>query len=213
MSARPPSPHQFPRAADCRPYGAERGRSVIEGRGHFIIEKRAGTQAGSYGDIPPERSIPMDLRRYRTEDLPALSRLFGETVRRVNIRDYTPAQVEAWAAGEADLLTRDDWFRRLYTLVAEIDGQIAGYGNVDGTGYLDHLFVRWDCQGRGVATVLCDALEEHCRDLGLAAVTVHASKTALPFFLHRGYRVEREQQVPVRGQVLANYAMHKELRR
>ena len=81
----------------------------------------------------------MDLRRYRTEDLPALSRLFGETVRRVNIRDYTPAQVEAWAAGEADLLTRDDWFRRLYTLVAEIDGRIAGYGNVDGTGYLDHL--------------------------------------------------------------------------
>ena len=116
----------------------------------------------------------MDLRRYRAGDLPALSRLFGETVRRVNIRDYTPAQAEAWAAGEADLLTRDDWFRRLYTLVAEVDGQIAGYGNVDGTGYLDHLFVRWDCQGRGVATALCDALEEHCRDLGLAAVTVHA---------------------------------------
>ena len=155
----------------------------------------------------------MDLRRYRTEDLPALSRLFGETVRRVNIRDYTPAQAEAWAAGEADLLTRDDWFRRLYTLVAEIDGQIAGYGNVDTTGYLDHLFVRWDCQGRGVATVLCDALEEHCREMGLTTVTVHASKTALPFFLHRGYRVEREQQVPVRGQVLANYAMRKELRR
>ena len=42
----------------------------------------------------------MDLRRYRAEDLPALSRLFGETVRRVNIRDYTPAQAEAWAAGE-----------------------------------------------------------------------------------------------------------------
>ena len=155
----------------------------------------------------------MDLRRYRTEDLPALSRLFGETVRRVNIRDYTPAQVEAWAAGEADLLARDDWFRRLYTLVAEADGQIAGYGNVDGTGYLDHLFVRWDCQGRGIATALCDALEEHCRDLGLDAVTVHASKTALPFFLHRGYRVEREQQVPLRGQTLTNYAMRKELRR
>ena len=155
----------------------------------------------------------MDLRRYRTGDLPALSRLFGETVRRVNIRDYTPAQAEAWAAGEADLLARDDWFRRLYTLVAEADGQIAGYGNVDGTGYLDHLFVRWDCQGRGIATALCDALEEHCRDLGLDAVTVHASKTALPFFLHRGYRVEREQQVPLRGQTLTNYAMRKELRR
>ena len=153
----------------------------------------------------------MNLRRYRTEDLPALARLFGETVRRVNIRDYTPAQAEAWAAGEADLLTRDDWFRRLYTLVAEADGQITGYGNVDDTGYLDHLFVRWDYQGRGVATALCDALEEHCRDLGLVAVTVHTSKTALSFFLRRGYTVEREQQVPVRGQVLTNYAMNKTL--
>ena len=66
----------------------------------------------------------MELRRYRSEDLPVLARLFGETVRRVNIRDYTRAQTEAWAAGEADLLARDDWFRRLYTLVAVVDGRI-----------------------------------------------------------------------------------------
>ena len=155
----------------------------------------------------------MELRRYRSEDLPALARLFGETVRRVNIRDYTRAQAEAWAAGEADLLARDDWFRRLYTLVAVVDGRIAGYGNVDDTGYLDHLFVRWDCQGQGVATALCDALEARCRELGMDAVTVHASRTALPFFLRRGYAVEREQQVPVRGQVLTNYAMGKALNR
>ena len=44
----------------------------------------------------------MRLRRYRTEDLPILARLFGETVRQVNCRDYTLPQVEAWAAGEAD---------------------------------------------------------------------------------------------------------------
>ena len=39
---------------------------------------------------------------------------FGETVRQVNCRDYAPPQVEAWAAGEADLLTRDSWFQRLF---------------------------------------------------------------------------------------------------
>ena len=153
----------------------------------------------------------MQLRRYRAEDLPILAHLFGETVRRVNSRDYAPPQVQAWAAGEADLLTRDSWFQRLYTLVAEADGRTVGYGTVDDTGNLDHLFVRRDCQGQGIATALCDALEAHCRELGVDAVTVHASKTALPFFLRRGYRVEREQQVPVRGQVLTNYAMNKTL--
>ena len=75
----------------------------------------------------------MRLRRYRTEDLPILARLFGETVRQVNCRDYTLPQVEAWAAGEADLLTRDSWFQRLYTLVAEAGGRIVGYGNVEDT--------------------------------------------------------------------------------
>ena len=100
----------------------------------------------------------MRLRRYRTEDLPILARLFGETVRQVNCRDYTLPQVEAWAAGEADLLARDSWFQRLYTLVAEADGRIVGYGNVEDTGYLDHLFVRWDCQGQGIGTALLEAV-------------------------------------------------------
>ena len=100
----------------------------------------------------------MRLRRYRTEDLPILARLFGETVRQVNCRDYTLSQVEAWAAGEADLLTRDSWFQRLYTLVAEAGGRIVGYGNVEDTGYLDHLFVRWDCQGQGIGTALLEAV-------------------------------------------------------
>ena len=38
---RPRSLRRFPRAADCRPYGGERGR--------FIIAKRADTQVGPYG--------------------------------------------------------------------------------------------------------------------------------------------------------------------
>ena len=71
------------------------------------------------------------------------------------------------------------------------------------------IMVRTDCQGQGIAAALCDALEAHCRELGVDAVTVHASKTALPFFLGRGYAIEREQQVPCRGQVLTNYALAK----
>ena len=183
----------------------------------------------------------MYLRKYHPSDCAALAALFYETIHTVNARDYPQEQLDAWADGHVDLDAWNESFLAHNTYVAvqecvdadDIDSRasdstdtapgktggspanalIIGFGDMDDTGYLDHLFVRWDCQGRGVATALCDALEEHCRDLGLAAVTVHASKTALPFFLHRGYRVEREQQVPVRGQVLANYAMHKELRR
>ena len=155
----------------------------------------------------------MRIREYRPGDCREMAALFYDTVHTVNARDYTPEQLDAWADGQPDLDAWDLSFRAHTTLVAEEGGRIVGFGDMTGEGYLDRLYVHKDCQGRGVATALCDALEEHCRDLGLAAVTVHASKTALPFFLHRGYRVEREQQVPVRGQVLANCAMHKELRR
>lgn len=44
----------------------------------------------------------MIIRRYREEDLPQIVTLFYETVHHVNIRDYTPKQVDAWATGAVD---------------------------------------------------------------------------------------------------------------
>ena len=45
---------------------------------------------------------PITLQPYREEDSPALAALFYETVHRVNIKDYTPAQVQAWAPAPPD---------------------------------------------------------------------------------------------------------------
>ena len=42
-----------------------------------------------------------------------------------------------------------------------------------------------------------------------AKITTHASITARPFFLKRGYRVVREQQVERGGILLTNYVMEK----
>ena len=45
----------------------------------------------------------MYLRRYRPEDCPSMAALFFDTVHTVNARDYTPAQLDAWADGTPDL--------------------------------------------------------------------------------------------------------------
>lgn len=157
---------------------------------------------------PPCRQTryTMNIRPYRAEDCPALAALFYQTVHTVNARDYTPAQLNAWADGQADLSAWDRSFREHITLVAEEDGVILGFGDLALPGYLDRLYVRFDQQGRGVATALCDALEAHA----LAAVTTHASITAQPFFAARGYRVIRAQQVERRGVLLKNFVMRKE---
>lgn len=147
----------------------------------------------------------MEIRIYRPGDGPALAELFYHTVHTVNAADYTPEQLAAWAPGTAE---PDGWDRSLlqhHTLVAVEGETVLGFGDMDGGGYLDRLYVRADRQGQGVGSVLCGLLE---RAAGGRVVT-HASITARPFFEKRGYRVLREQQVERRGVLLTNYVMEK----
>lgn len=148
----------------------------------------------------------MILRPYRSEDCPALARLFYDTVHTVNARDYTPEQLDAWADGQVDLTAWDESFRAHHTLVAEENSEILGFADMDNMGYLDRLYVHKDYQSRGVATALCDALEAACP---AKAFTTHASLTARPFFEGRGYRVLRRQAVVRRGVALDNFVMEK----
>lgn len=150
----------------------------------------------------------MNIRPYRPTDCVKLTQLFFNTVHTVCARDYTPAQLDAWAPPAADTAAWDANLRGQTTLVAEEGGTIWGFGSIHSEGYLDLLYVAHDHQGRGVGGILCAFLE------GLYPVdrvTVHASKTAKPFFEHLGYRLLHAQQVERRGQTLTNYVMEKEL--
>ena len=83
---------------------------------------------------------------------------------------------------------------------------LLGFGDMDGTGYLDRLYVHKDRQGQGIATALCDALEQGCT---ARPFVTHASLTARGFFENRGYRVVRPQCVLRRGVELINFVMEK----
>ena len=111
----------------------------------------------------------MELRKYRPRDCEEMARLFYDTVHTVNAADYTKEQLDAWApAGGPDLAAWDESFRAHLTLIAELDGKLAGFGDMDtACGYLDRLYVHKDFQGRGVATALCGALEQAAREADL----------------------------------------------
>ena len=153
----------------------------------------------------------MELRRYTSEDLQAVAELFRDCVLKVNVKDYTPTQVSAWSSRWEDLLRRDTWFLSMYTVLAFEKGRLVGYGNVSGTGYVDHLFTAWDFQGRGVASAVLAALQSRCLDLGLDEMSVHASITAKGFFERWGFHVVKEQQVTLLDTLFTNYAMVKSL--
>ena len=153
----------------------------------------------------------MKLRRYISSDLPDIAALFRDTILKINVKDYSQEQVHIWSGRWQALMERDAWFHAMYTLVAVNGSRLVGYGNVDDTGYIDHLYVRWDCQRQGIASGILQALEIRCRELSLSAATVHASITAKPFFEKHGYKVIREQLVELCGAMFINYAMSKEL--
>lgn len=149
----------------------------------------------------------MTIREYGSEDCACLARLFYDTVHTVNAKDYSKKQLDVWATGKVNLEEWDRSFKKHHTVVAVCDGEIAGFADIDDTGYLDRLYVHKDYQGKGIATALCNRLESM---VNTGKITTHASITSRPFFEKRGYRVIREQQVERQGIMLTNYVMEKE---
>lgn len=148
----------------------------------------------------------MKLRKYCPEDCAEMAQLFYDTVHTVNALDYSQAELDAWATGSVDLEAWDRRYQSSNTLIAEEDGVIVGFGNMEENGYLDMLYVHREHQREGIASAICGVLEESCP---AGMVTTHASVTAKPFFEGRGYRVIARQQVELRGQKLNNFIMEK----
>lgn len=147
-----------------------------------------------------------ELRRYRESDAEEIRRLFYFTVHTVNAKDYTGAQLNAWAPKEYDLEKWSKSFGEKFCVVAVENGAIVGFGDIDETGCLDRLFVHHEHQNEGIGTAICDALEKTAN----GKITTHASITAKPFFENRGYKTVKEQLVERNGIKLKNFVMQKQ---
>lgn len=153
-----------------------------------------------------EWKAEMIIRKYQSTDCESLANLFYQTVHTINTADYTSEQLNAWADGKVNLSEWDRTLSEHYSLVAEEDNVIVGFGDIDKTGYLDRLYVHKDFQNKGIATVICNKLEQ---EVDADRITVHASITAKSFFVSRGYKIIKEQQVIRNGVSLTNYVMEK----
>lgn len=69
------------------------------------------------------------------------------TVRNVNIRDYSQEQVEAWAPSGFDFALWQKRMDGLKPFVAELDGHIVGYTDLQSSGLVDHFFAITNIRG------------------------------------------------------------------
>jgi putative acetyltransferase len=102
----------------------------------------------------------VNIRSHKPEDIAALAQLFTDTIRAINITDYSPEQIAAWAPDPPDL---EFWRKRLAGLavfVAEEDSKIIGFATFESNGHLDHLYVHKNFQRQGIAWHFTGALNK-----------------------------------------------------
>ena len=153
----------------------------------------------------------MEIRRYLTGEEETLRHLFYETVHRINIQDYTQAQVDAWAPAEYD---HEAWIERLKGTspwVAVEGDELLGFAEMDSAGRIDCFYVHHARQGRQVGGALIQKLQREALRLGLSHLEVEASISARGFFQRKGFTTVRRQQVERRGEILINYLMEKSI--
>lgn len=148
----------------------------------------------------------MTIRLYRSSDCPTLAQIYYDTIHTVNAADYTPAQLDAWATGNVDLADWDAYFLARHSFVAEMDGKIVGFSDMDDRGYLGRLYVHKDYLGRGIGKALCDAAE---KAVCVPKYTLHSSITAKPFYEKLGYYTVEMRQMPRKDQFITIYVMEK----
>lgn len=149
------------------------------------------------------------IRKFSPNDTAKIINLFRDTVHHINKNDYIQEQLDVWAPQQIDYNKWCSSLSNSYTIVVEDNNIIIGFGNMKDTGYFDRLYVHKDYQHKGVATAIANELEQYAMEKGNSVFQVHASITAKPFFMQRGYCVVKEQQVERNGIYLTNYEMKK----
>lgn len=150
----------------------------------------------------------ISVREYRPTDADATIDIFLRAIREVASKDYSPAQIDAWAKVD-DAGVWAEWRANRPTWLAIHDMQPVGFTDLKADGCLDMMFVHPDHQGKGVASLLLETVEVAALNQGHRRIFTEASLTARPFFERKGFIVLAAQTVEKRGQTLPNFRMEK----
>lgn len=153
----------------------------------------------------------MLIREFGISDTEEIMQLFYDTVHRINIRDYSSEQVDAWAPKDMDYGQWSDRLHSRITYVAEEEGKVIGFAELEKTGHIGCFYCHADYQTMGVGTRLFKQIQLTAKNLGLQKLFTEASITARSFFERMGFRVITPQEVERRGMKFINYVMEKDI--
>lgn len=141
----------------------------------------------------------------------ALSALYEAAVRGLGSRDYSAAQIEAWASPTPSAQALTDRMRDGRVRLVAARGAPVGFVDVERDGHIDLLYVAPEAAGQGVARVLLEGAHDIGRAAGASRLYAEASETARPVFERLGFRVIARRDFEVAGVAIHNWAVEKPL--
>lgn len=154
----------------------------------------------------------MLIRNFQPGEATALRQVFMSAVHGLARGFYTDGQLNAWAP---DMYDKAEWSSRIQSLqpfVAVIGEHVAGYADLQESGYIDHFFVAEAFAGQGVGAALMMHIHQEAARCQVAQLSAQVSLAAEAFFAGHGFVAVRRQSVTVNGVVLDNVLMSKQLK-
>jgi putative acetyltransferase len=152
----------------------------------------------------------VNIRHYRHGEEPELFKVYYSAIHLIACQHYTQQQLRAWAPCDLDLDLWCSKIRSIRPFVAELDGIIVGYADLQLSGYIDHFFVSGTYPHRGIGTQLMHHLLALAKVQGVPELTSDVSLTAQPFYERFGFSVVEQRFPERRGVVLPNALMRRQ---
>lgn len=145
------------------------------------------------------------------DDIPEITSIFRNTITHVNSKHYSEKQITVWASGADNIDEWENRINKLYFIIAEIDNAVVGFAYLKNGNYLEGLFVHKDYQRQGVGSKLLRIMESQVMMNDFEVFKSDVSKTALPFFDNKYFNVIKKQKKNLKGVVLENYLVEKQM--
>lgn len=154
--------------------------------------------------------MPFDIRPMTGEDGPALRELFRQSIQQIASKHYDADAIAAWSASadDADFVTR---LQHGLTLVALLHGEAVGFAQLQPASHIEMMYLSPQGSGLGIATLLCQHLEDEARIAGSKTLTTASSLAARRFFESMGFRVVAEETAQRNGVAINRLQMEKVL--
>lgn len=158
-------------------------------------------------------SLPFMIRPLEPADQSSLlHKVFVRAIQQTAKRDYSEEQLNAWANNR----NQEEFAKLLHsgvTVIAENHGNPIAFAQLHPITTVHMLYVDPEWSGLGIATLLCQYLEDEARIIGANHLTTLASHTAKRFFESMGYRAQKTETVTLNSVSLEHIYMEKKLGR